>query len=194
MVKPFFRLTTGKPTRVFAIVGIVLAIWLMASFPVIGVGSFAKRIVLRDGENGFIADYPRFLAVTAVVDTSGSVAYHRGDEKGSVSLWIYVGDLDASDVQIRGTLARPNIFLIADCGRVSNETIHRARVILQNKPIDETAFRKLPLTSAQRAVLKLQWLGTPVRIVGIPAGYEARQGVVQIRLRVLSASSYESAP
>jgi hypothetical protein len=185
----FLRLRISRPVRIFAITGIVLAVWLMINFPVIGVGSFAHRIVLQNGENGLVVDYPRFVAVMAVVDASSSVVYH-GKKDGSRSLWLYVGDLDASDIQVRGT-AQPHVFLIADCGRLSDETNRQARVLLQQKPFDEIAFRKLPLTSAQRAVLKLQCLGMPVRIIGIPsAKYEVGLGVVLIKFRVLSASSY----
>lgn len=193
MATKFLRLRINKATRIFAIIGIVLALWLNAYFPIIGVGSFAHRIILQAGQDGLVVDYPRFLAVIAAVDSGSSVTYHRGKRDGSSSLLLYMGDLDANDVEIRGISAQPHIFLVADCGRLSDETSRQARGILQKKPFDETAFRKLPLTSVQRAVLKLQFWGTPVRIIGIPAGFEIRPGIVDIRFRPLFISSCDPA-
>lgn len=172
MLKKFLYLQIGSAMRIFAITGIAFVLWLNTHFPVIGVNSFARRVVLRNGASGPVVDYPHFLAVMAAVDTPSSVAYmsaaFQGERDRGRSLLLYIGDLDTHDIELHGASPGSSVFLVVDCGRVSNATIHRARIILQKKPIDETAFRKLPLTSAQRAVLKLQYCRTPITIIGIP--------------------------
>lgn len=189
MATKFFRLRTSRLTRVFAVTGIVLALGLNFWFPIIGVNSFAHRVVLYPAQTGFVADYPRFLAVIAEVDNSSAIAYH-GKRDGGRSLWLYVGDLDVGDFEIRGTSAKPHVLLIADCGWIDDAVNRQGRGILLKKPFDEKAFRKLPLTSVQRAVLRLQYWGMPMRIVGAPAEYETLDGLVYIHFRVLLASSY----
>lgn len=192
MASKFLILRTSRATRIFAIIGIVLALWLNAYFPVIGVESFARRIVLGSVQGDLTVEYPRFLIVAAAVDSGDSVAY-SGKAGADKSMYLYVGDLDASDVQLRETFTKPHIFLVMDCGRLSNETRRQARVILQAKPFDEVAFRKLPLTSTQRTVLMLQVLGTHLRILGIPAKAEICPGVVTIYFRAIVAYSSDSA-
>ncbi len=168
MSREFFRLKTGKWTRIFAFLGIALFfVFRYIYFPVQGMAAFASHIAFKKNASGIPLSYPRATVVCVLAETKSVVSYAEIPGTADVQFSLFMGDLDGNDLKKNGVMGGM-VMLYADCGKVPIPTLKKAQRLLEVSPFDEAAFEKLPLSRTQKAMLKLYFLDRPMRAFVIP--------------------------